>query len=105
MADEIITTSYQNVNMSWANPSDALNALNNSSGGYTFIMITFLVTFILFITLAATFGFEVGLLTAAFVGLLLSLLFVYAGLMTWWVTSIFVGIIIITIIYIMWKQN
>jgi hypothetical protein len=105
MVDELITTGYKNVSMNWGNFSDAVSAVNNSGAGYTFTIITFLVFLIISITLSATFGFEAGLLAGAFIGFIISILFVYAGVMSWTMSGVFVGIILVGIMYIIWKQN
>jgi hypothetical protein len=64
-----------------------------------------LIFFVLFISLSATVGWEAGLLTASFIGLIVGLLFVYAGVMAWWLLSIFVGMILVAIMYIIWSNK
>jgi hypothetical protein len=105
MADEIITTGYKAVNMSWSNFTGFTNAVNDAGGGWTFASITFLIFFVLLVILSASFGFEAGILGAAFIAFIIGMLFAYAGIMSWWIASIFVGVIIVAIMYIMWKQN
>lgn len=105
MADELIVSGYQNVSFNIGNFSDFLNLANASGVGWTFTTICYLIFFIMLITLTGTFGFEAGILTAAFVGFIIGLFFVYAGVMAWYMDAIFVGIIIVMIIYLIGKQN
>jgi hypothetical protein len=61
----------------------------------------FLVSLLLF----SAWGFEVALLSASFVGLILGLLLVYGGLVSWEWTLTFVGIILIEFLYIAWTSK
>jgi hypothetical protein len=102
-----LTSAYQNV--SWDNVtsfSQFMNNANASGGNYVFTMITYLVFFVLLITLTASFGWESALLSSAFIGLILGLLFSYAGLANWvYSVSFFVGIIVLMIIYSVFNRN
>jgi hypothetical protein len=82
-----------------------INFANQSGGGYLFTLITFLVFSVLFVTLSASFGWESALLSSAFIGIIISLLFSYAGLINWWITGFFVGVTIIMVIYEVWGRN
>lgn len=88
-----------------SNFTDFLTCANQSGGDYTFTAILFLVTAVLTISLAGAFGWEVAILGSAFIGLVLSILFVYMGVMAWTTTGIFVGILIIMIMYIIWSNR
>lgn len=97
---------YQNVN--WSNVStfgDVLQRVNESGAGYLFTTINFLVFFVLLITLSASFGWEVGMLASAFIGISLGLLFSYMGVMSWQWTMFFAGLIIVYIMYSVWNRN
>lgn len=98
--------SYQNV--SWQNMSsfdDFIHNANQSAGNYLFAGIDLLVFFILFISLAGVYGWEVAIMSAGFVGIVLSLLFVYAGVLSYTFAGIFVGVIIAMIMYTIWSNR
>ena len=100
------TTSYQNV--SWENTNtftDFISNASQSAGGYLFAGIDFLVFMVLFVTLAGAFGWEAGILSAGFIGIVLSLLFSYMGVLSWVYTSIFVGVILFMIMYVIWSNR
>jgi len=99
------TTAYTPVNMSLNSFDDFLTLVNQSGAGYLFTAIDVLVFFVLLITLSGSFGWEAGFLTAGFVGIILSLLFSYMGVMSWWLTGFFVGIILVMIAYIIWSNR
>jgi len=96
---------YQNVSMNISSFDDFLTLVNNSGAGYLFTAIDVLVFLVLLITLSGAFGWEAGFLTAGFVGIILSLLFSYMGVMSWWLTGFFVGIILVIISYIIWSNR
>lgn len=87
------------------NVGDFLIRANQTTGSYLFTMIDFLVVFIIFITLAIGFGWESALITSAFIGLMLSILFLYMDLVSFPIVGIFVGLIIIMIMYIIWSNR
>ena len=98
--------SYQNVN--WSNVTNFdqfLQATNQSASNFLFAGIDILVFFVLFITLAGAFGWEAGLLGAGFIGLILTLLFAYMGVVSWIFTGIFTGAIVIIIAYIIYSNR
>jgi hypothetical protein len=101
-----ITTSYNPV--SWDNMTtfnDFLSNANASVSGWLFTGIDVLVFAVLFITLAATFGWESAMLSAGFITMILSILFVYMGVMSMAVAGIFVGAIIVTIMVLVWANR
>ena len=91
--------------VNWTNVTswnDVLATANTNSGSWfwTFIMYgIFLVALLIF----SAWGFEVALLISAFIGLLLGILLVYAGLVSWTWTLTFVGIILFSFLYIAWS--
>jgi hypothetical protein len=99
-------SSYQNVNWSSLNNfNDFLTNVNNSGAGYLFTGIDILVFLVLLISLTSVYGWEAGMLSAGFISVILSILFVYMGVMNIWVASFFVGTIIIFIMYIIWSNR
>lgn len=101
-----ITTGSTNIN--WTNVStfqDILNVANNSGVGYTFTMITFMVWATILITLAGPFGWEAAILSSGFIGMILSILFVYMGLMAWKIAGMFVGLLMVMIMYVIWSNK
>lgn len=85
--------------------ADVLNIANNNTSGMFWAGMNFMLFAIMLITLTGVFGWEAGLLTSAFVGLMISLTFVYLGIESFWVTGGFVGIIIAMIAYLMWNSR
>lgn len=79
---------------------DFIVSANLSGAGYLFTAINFLVCLVLFITLSSSFGWESALLSSAFIGLLLSVLFAYIGVVPFWIVGFFVASIVLTILYI-----
>jgi len=75
---------------------------NSESWFWTFIMYG---VFIVCLLIFSTWGFEVGLLVASFIGLLLGIFLVYADLVAWTWTLTFVGIILFTFLYIAWSSK
>jgi hypothetical protein len=84
---------------------DFLQVANQSGAGYLFAMIDFLVFSVLFITLTTQFGWESALLSSSFIGILMSLLFSYMGILSWTFTQFFVGALVVMIFYIMWSNR
>jgi len=100
------TTAYQANNCTTISTfTDFLNCANASGANYTFTAINFLVIAVLFITLAGPFGWEVAILSSGFIGIILSVLFVYMGVMAWNVAGIFVGVLIVVIMYVIWSNR
>jgi uncharacterized MnhB-related membrane protein len=100
------TSAYNYVN--WSNMNSFTNFItnaNNSGGGFLFTAINFLVFIVLFITLTAQFGWQSAILSSAFIGMILSLLFVYMGVMNIWIAGAYVGIIVVMFLYLAWKNN
>jgi len=100
-------SSYQNVNWSAMNSfNDLLTNMNSSGAGWLFTGITWMVFFILFITLMTGMEWEVALMVASFIGLLVGMMVVYAGVGGWeWAVAPFVGLIIISIMYRVYSRN
>jgi hypothetical protein len=93
--------------VNWTNvttPADMLAIPNTNTGGSFWATILWLVVIVLFISMLS-FGFEVALMTACVIGVLGGLLLVYAGLVSWSVVLMFLGILLFVIIYVMWSNK
>lgn len=86
-------------------PQEFLEMPNNATSGYFWAGMDLMIFLIVFITLALQFGWEAGILSASFVGLLISIFLVYLDLVSLWIIGVFVGIILLTFIYIMWSNK
>lgn len=95
-----ITSSIQTNLSNMSNFKDFIIGANASASNYLFTAIDFLVFFILFITMANAFGWESAMLSAGFISMILTILFVYMGVMPFWIAGFFIAIIIIFILYI-----
>lgn len=100
-------SSYQNINISNINTfSDMLTAMNQSGAGYLFTGINIMLFFILFITTAGIIGsWEVALLSSAFIGFVISVLFLFMGVGAYWMTGTFVGLIILGLMLKGWDRQ
>lgn len=81
-------------------PSEA----NNASNG-TFWVSMFYMMWIILILLFIGWGFEVAIISASFVMLVLGLLMVYAGLMAWTNLLTMVGVLLFMFLYIIWSSS
>ena len=100
------TTGYIATNLSnMSSFSGILQSANQSAGDYLFTAIDILVFLVLLITLAGSFPIEVAIMSAGFVGIILSLLFVYMGVMAWTTAGVFVGIIVASMLYVTWSNK
>lgn len=101
-----ITTAYQNINMSNVSTvSGMLDAMNQSGAGYLFTAINMLVFFVLLISLSGLFGWEAAILSSGFISIILSILFVYMGVMSFWIAGAFVGLILAIMMYVIWSNR
>ena len=90
--------------INWSNVSnfnDYLVASNTGSGGLFWISTVYLIFSVVLISMLV-FGFETAILTAGFVGLILSLMLAFAGLVGFWVVGTFVGVILFMLLYLNW---
>ena len=95
------------MSIDWSNvtsPEQLLAVPNSTTGGSFWLVINFLVWVVLLIVFQA-FGFEVALLSASFSGLVISLFLSYLGLIAWEWSLFFIGILIFTILYIVYSSN
>lgn len=92
----------------WTNvtsPEALMKMPNSATGGWFWAGMDFMVFIILFITLAGTFGWEAGILSAGFIGILMTIFLAYMHLVSFAFTGYFVAIISIMIIYIIWSNR
>ena len=93
----------------WSNvttPGAFLNMPNESTGGWFWTGMDLMIFLVLFITIAGTSAsWEAGIISASFIGLLISIFLVYLGLASFWSVGVFVGIILLTFIYIIWSNR
>ena len=91
----------------WTNVStikDMFTVPNTNTGGNFYMAIMFMIVIVVLITMSS-FGIEIGLLTAGFVGLVTSLFLAYMGLLAWQFVLIFLGLLIALFLYIVWSSN
>jgi len=86
-------------------PKEFLTMPNTATGGYFWMGMNIMVFLVIFISLAGSFGWEAGLLSAGFIALLMSIFLVYLGLLSFWVVGTFIALILITAIYIIWSNR
>ena len=75
-------------------PGEFLEMPNTATGGYFWAGMDLMVFLIVFITLATQFGWEAGIMSAAFVGLLMSIFLVYLNLVSFWIVGVFIAILL-----------
>lgn len=93
---------------SWNNvttANDFLKMPNQSTGGYFWMGMDIMIFLVLFITLAGTFAWEGAIMSAGFIGLLISIFLVYLGLASFWIVGMFMAIILLVFIYIIWGNK
>jgi hypothetical protein len=93
--------------VNWTNvttPTDMLAIPNTNTSGSFWATILWLIVVVLFISMLS-FGFETALMTACAIGFVAGLLLVYAGLVSWSVVLMFLGILLFVIIYVMWSNK
>ena len=85
-------------------PIQILQAVNTSAS-WAWTGINWLVFLVVMIT-SMNFGFEVSLVLASFIGLLMSLFLIFIGLATFsWTTGVFIAGVILGILFIIGSSN
>jgi hypothetical protein len=79
--------------------------LANTSSGGTFWPATLIMIFIILVIVLIGFGFEVALMAAAFVTLIIALLLAYVGLVAWTFVLIFMALLLIMFLYVTYSQR
>jgi len=85
-------------------PETFLQIANDNSGGWFWASMLFMITSVLLISLLP-FGFEAAVLAAAFAGFMIGIPMAYLGLVMWEYILIYVGIIVLMILWIMYSQK
>jgi len=86
-------------------PGEFLAMPNTATGGYFWAGMDLMVFLVIFITLAGGFGWEAGLLSASFVGLLMTIFLVYLDLVSFWILGVFVALLLLMFIYVIWSNR
>jgi len=94
-----VTNQFENVTTF----SDLI-ALPNQSTGYFWLGMLVMIFAVLSMTFLS-YGFEVAIITSAFISLILGMLLVYMGLLTWQWLMMFLGIILFLMFYITWNNK
>jgi len=93
--------------VNWTNvttPEAFLQVANDTTGGWFWVSMLTMVTIILMISMLP-FGFEAAILGAAFAGLMLGIILAYMNLVAWTWVVMYVGIIVITILWVMYSRR
>lgn len=93
--------------INWTNITDfgqIPQVANTATAGGFWTSVLFMIWVVLLLILSP-FGFEAGLLTSAFLCLILGVLLAYAHLVAWTYVLVFVGIILFMILYIIWNTT
>lgn len=92
--------------INWSNITDLGQlpaAANTASDGSFWVGMLYMIWVIL-ILMFVYFGWEVAIITASFLCLIISLLLVYAGLIAWTYCLTFVGVLLVMFLYIIWTS-
>lgn len=93
--------------INWSNVTDfgQLPAQANvASGGTFWAGMLYMIWVILFLVLIS-FGFEIAIIVASFLALIVAILLVYADLVAYYHIATFAGIILFMFLYIMWSSS
>lgn len=93
--------------INWSNVTTwtgILGTANTNTDGWFWLLINFGV-FFLALLIISLWGFEVALLASSFLGLILGIFLAYIGLIAWGWVLVFVGLILISILYIVWTTD
>ena len=84
---------------------DLMGIANTNTSGWFWSGMIVMIFFILVITMGGGFGIWAGILSATFVSLVLALLLAYMELVPWWIVGGFVGVLLATIMYVIWSNR
>jgi hypothetical protein len=91
------------MSIAWVNVTNISQILalpNQAASGYFWVGILVLIEFVLLLSLL-NFGFEMALITSAFITFILSImLFMMGGLVSSWFVLVFLGVTLFSILYI-----
>lgn len=91
----------------WTNVStlgDILQVANANTENWFWTAILYTFWFVALITLS-NFGWEVGVMTASFLAILVGLILVYLNLIGWIWLLFFVGVLLVMFIYSVWSSD
>ena len=91
--------------VNWTNVTDFAqlpSEANNASGGIFWVGMLQMIWIVLILVLIG-YGFEVALLVASFLALVIAFFLVYAGLVSWAYIVQFAGILLFMFLYIIWS--
>lgn len=94
-------------NINWSSITDLGQvpaAANTVSGNIFWVGMLYMIWIILMLLLLG-WGFEIAIISASFVALVLGLLLVYAGLVAWGWVTVFAGVLIIMFFYITYANS
>jgi hypothetical protein len=92
----------------WSNVSnmrDFLAVANTTTAGWFWNVISLMFFIIIFITMSMAAGYEVAIMAAAFIGLIIQILLVYLGLGSMLILGGYVAILLLMFIYITWRNK
>ena len=81
-----------------------LNVPNLTTGGYAYVGLMVMMQFIIFMALLP-FGFIASLITSAFIVLISGMFLVFLDLLSWHYLMLFLGQILLVIIYVTWQER
>ena len=95
------------VSVNWSNVTDLAQipaqANNVTGGGFWSAMLYMIFVIILLIMIG--YGFEIALLVSSFLCLIIGLLMVFSGLVTWSLILPFIAIIVFMFLYMTYQKN
>ena len=92
----------------WTNattPEGFLKMPNQVTNGWFWTGIDMMIFLVLFITMAGAFGWEAGILSAGFIGIIMTLLLAYLHLVAFQTAGWFIGVVVIIMIYVIWSNR
>ena len=93
--------------INWTNMTDfgSLPSLANDASGGTFWVGMLQMIWIILILLLIGYGFEIAIVTASFLALIIAFFLVYADLVAWGYLVQFAGILLFMFLYIIWSGS
>lgn len=86
---------------SWSNYMEVPNTV---TGGWFWAVMLWMIFAIITLVLSG-YGFEVSLMIASFICLLIGVLLAAGGLIAWWVVGSFVGVILFIVLYMEFSKR
>jgi hypothetical protein len=92
----------------WSNattPENFLKMPNASTNGWFWTGMDIMIFLVLFITISIGAGWEAGILSAGFIGIMMTIFLAYLHLVAFNTAGWFIGIIVIIMIYVIWSNR